>query len=165
MACRLDGAKPLPEPMLEYCYVGLLENISVKFQSEFKLYHWRRCPWKCRLRNDAQIVSASTCYGHKGINGPYTSSLIQSILFTTLFSMWEYYIGYHRDKRMAWQLTHSKWHHGINCFPRYMPFVTGEFTDGLHSQSYHDVLSFSFFLLAWSSCWTNKQAFDIFETS
>ena len=35
MACRLFGAKPLPEPMLAYCHLDSWEQISVKFESEF----------------------------------------------------------------------------------------------------------------------------------
>ena len=32
MACRLVGAKPLPEPMLEYCQLEILEtNLSEIF--------------------------------------------------------------------------------------------------------------------------------------
>ena len=33
-ACRLLGAKPLPEPMLAYCQLDSWEQISVKFESE-----------------------------------------------------------------------------------------------------------------------------------
>ena len=35
MACRLFGAKPLPEAMLAYCKLGHKEQISVKFESKF----------------------------------------------------------------------------------------------------------------------------------
>ena len=35
LACRLYGAKPLPEPMLAYCQLDSWEQISVKFESEF----------------------------------------------------------------------------------------------------------------------------------
>ena len=31
MACRLDGAKPLSEPMLTYCQVDPKEHISMEF--------------------------------------------------------------------------------------------------------------------------------------
>ena len=34
MACRLFGAKPLPEPMLAYCQLDHWEQISVKFELE-----------------------------------------------------------------------------------------------------------------------------------
>ena len=34
MACRLFGAKPLPEPMLVYCQLDSWEQISVKFESD-----------------------------------------------------------------------------------------------------------------------------------
>ena len=35
MACHLDGAKPLSESMLEYCWLDPWEQTAVKFQSEF----------------------------------------------------------------------------------------------------------------------------------
>ena len=34
MACRLFGAKPLPEPVLAYCQLDSWEQTSVKFKSE-----------------------------------------------------------------------------------------------------------------------------------
>ena len=49
MACRLFGAKPLPEPMLTYCELDSWEHISVKFESEFYHFHSGKCSWKCRL--------------------------------------------------------------------------------------------------------------------
>ena len=39
MACRLFGAKPLPEPMLAYCQLDPWEQFSVKFESEFYHFH------------------------------------------------------------------------------------------------------------------------------
>ena len=49
MACRLFGAKPLPEPMLAFCQLDSWEQISVKFESEFYNFDSRKCIWKCRL--------------------------------------------------------------------------------------------------------------------
>ena len=34
MACRLSGAKPLPEPLLPYCQLDPCEQTSVKFESK-----------------------------------------------------------------------------------------------------------------------------------
>ena len=34
MACRLFGAKPLPEPMLTYCQLDRQEQTSVIFQNQ-----------------------------------------------------------------------------------------------------------------------------------
>ena len=42
-ACRLIGAKPLPEPMMDYCQMDSWEHISVKFESEFCHFHSRKC--------------------------------------------------------------------------------------------------------------------------
>ena len=47
MACRLVGAKPLSEPMLECCQLDPKEHISVKFKSKFEIFHSRKCTWKC----------------------------------------------------------------------------------------------------------------------
>ena len=49
MASRLFGAKPLPEPMLDYCQLDSWEQVSVKFESEFDHFHSRKCIWKCSL--------------------------------------------------------------------------------------------------------------------
>ena len=49
MACRLFGAKPLPEPMLAYCQLDSYEHISVKFESESNHFHSRKWIWNCRL--------------------------------------------------------------------------------------------------------------------
>ena len=38
MACRLFGAKPLPEPLLAYCQLDSWKQISLEFESEF--YHF-----------------------------------------------------------------------------------------------------------------------------
>ena len=49
MACRLFGAKPLPEPLLPSCQLDSWEQISVTFESEFDHFHSGKCIWKCRL--------------------------------------------------------------------------------------------------------------------
>ena len=47
MACRLFGAKPLPQPMLAFCQSDSWEQISQKFESEFCHFQSRKCIWKC----------------------------------------------------------------------------------------------------------------------
>ena len=51
IACCLDGAKPLSEPMLTYCQLDPKEHISMKFYFKFKYFHLRKCVWICCLRN------------------------------------------------------------------------------------------------------------------
>ena len=51
MACRLVGAKPLSQPMLEYCQLDPWEQTSMKFQSQFIHFYSRKCIWKCRNFN------------------------------------------------------------------------------------------------------------------
>ena len=50
MACRLFGAKRLPE-LLNYCQLDLWEQNSVKFESKYKTFHSWKCVRNCRLRN------------------------------------------------------------------------------------------------------------------
>ena len=56
MACRLFGAKSLPEPMLTYCQLDPQEQISVKFHSKYKIFHSRKCIWTYRLRDAGHFV-------------------------------------------------------------------------------------------------------------
>ena len=62
MACRLIGAKPLSEPMLEYCWLDPWEQTSVKSLSKFIHFHLRKCIWKCRLEKGGHFISASMCF-------------------------------------------------------------------------------------------------------
>ena len=43
MACRLVGAKPLPEPMQDYCQLKPWEQTSVKPWAKFIYFHSRKC--------------------------------------------------------------------------------------------------------------------------
>ena len=45
MACRLDGAKPLSEPLLTYCQLDPKEHISITFYSKLKYLHSRKMRW------------------------------------------------------------------------------------------------------------------------
>ena len=38
MACRLFGAKPLPEPMLTYCQLDHWERLPMEFESKYKFF-------------------------------------------------------------------------------------------------------------------------------
>ena len=49
MACRLFGAKPLPEPMMAYCQLDSWEQSSAKFESELYDFHSRKCILTHRL--------------------------------------------------------------------------------------------------------------------
>ena len=51
--------KSLSEPMLKYCCLDPREQSSRKSQSEFILFHSRKCIWKCCLVNEDLFVSAS----------------------------------------------------------------------------------------------------------
>ena len=64
MACRLIGAKPLPEPVLAYCQLDSWEHISVKFESEFYHFHSRKCNWKCDLSRGNELNHCTTSLVH-----------------------------------------------------------------------------------------------------
>ena len=57
MACRLFGAKPLPEPMLACCQLDSWEQISVKFESEFYHLYKKKMHLKLSFANMAAILS------------------------------------------------------------------------------------------------------------
>ena len=38
MACRLHGAKPLPEPVLTYCQLDHWERLPIKLESKNKIF-------------------------------------------------------------------------------------------------------------------------------
>ena len=70
MACRLFGAKLLPEPMLAYCQLDSWEQISVKLEWEFFHFHSRKCIGNCRLPkwrplcpggNELNVTKLLTC--------------------------------------------------------------------------------------------------------
>ena len=50
MAWHLYGAKPLPEPMLTYHQVTYCEQASVKFESKYENFDWKKFIWKCHLQ-------------------------------------------------------------------------------------------------------------------
>ena len=56
MACRLFGAKPLPEPVLTYCQVDPCEQTSVKFESKCKTFQSWKCIRKCGLQKGGHFV-------------------------------------------------------------------------------------------------------------
>ena len=61
MACRLNGAKPLSEPVLTYCQIDTKEHASMKFYLKFKYSHSQKYIWTCRLWIGGNFFSASMC--------------------------------------------------------------------------------------------------------
>ena len=59
MACHLIGAKPLCEPMPEYCLLDPWEENSVKSFGIYK-FSLKTCNWKCPLKMTA-ILSRPQC--------------------------------------------------------------------------------------------------------
>ena len=77
MACRLFGAKPLPEPMLTFCQLDPLEQTSVKFESKYEIFRCWNCIWKrssvkwqpfCLGENDLNIVFSICMSQERGIS-------------------------------------------------------------------------------------------------
>ena len=53
MTCRLNGTKPLSEPMLTYCQLDLKEHISMKFYLKFNFFS---CKKNCWARDDLPAI-------------------------------------------------------------------------------------------------------------
>ena len=51
MSCRLDGAKPLSEPMLEIVDCTLRNKLQANLKLKFAHFFSRKCIWKCFLKN------------------------------------------------------------------------------------------------------------------
>ena len=108
MACPLVGAKPLSEPMLEYCWFGPYEQFSVKFQLKVIYFHSTKCVWKCGQEIGDIYVSASMCWHPKSstydapIYGTHEYSLQWVIL-------WYIYMQIYSDKEKNKQYLISFW--------------------------------------------------------
>ena len=61
MACRLVGAKPLSESLLDDCQLDPCEHNSMKFEAKYNNFIDQKGIWKCRLENGGNIVLASMC--------------------------------------------------------------------------------------------------------
>ena len=59
MACRLLGAMPFSEPMLNYCQLNPWQQTSVKFESKYHNFHSSKLLSKCCLQNGSHFVSAA----------------------------------------------------------------------------------------------------------
>ena len=62
MPCCLFGAKPLTEPILNYCQLHPWEQTSVKFDWQYKTFHSRKCIWICHLWNGGHFVWGDMSY-------------------------------------------------------------------------------------------------------
>ena len=85
MTCRLGGAKPSSEPMLEYCYLDPWEQTSVKSLSKFINIDLRKCIWKYHLENGGHFVSASMLSPGQSWNSKFWRPSIRTD-GTTLYS-------------------------------------------------------------------------------
>ena len=56
MDFRLFDAKPVAEPMLNYCESNHWEHISVKYEWKTNIFCDKKCTWKC-LQNGGYFVS------------------------------------------------------------------------------------------------------------
>ena len=59
---HLSCAKPLPEPILTYCWLDLKEWYSMKFWSEYNSFLSGKCISKCHLQNVSHFVLSSMSY-------------------------------------------------------------------------------------------------------
>ena len=55
LAYHLFNAKPIPGSMLTYCQLGPQEQTSMKFSTNLRTFHSRKCIWKCRLQTGSHL--------------------------------------------------------------------------------------------------------------
>ena len=117
MACRLFGAKPLPEPMLLFHQLDPKEKTSVKFETKYGTFHARKCVWNYRLRNGGHVCLGLNVLSSKHINKRAVKELLKNgaavgitgtILCMRLanerqrYSVWLSLIGWARTPCVHW---------------------------------------------------------------
>ena len=165
MACRLFGAKPLPEPMLAYCQLDSLEQISMKFESWFYHFHSRKCIWKYRLPK-----WRPSCPGGDELIVAVLNLLQEIQDISTLFIISQNWHVAGRSTASSWKTRiHApciinihddviKW----KTFPRYWPFVRGIHrlaVNSPHKGQWRRALMFSL-ICAWINGWANNRKDD-----
>ena len=125
MACRLDGAKPLSEPMLEYCYLDPLEQTSVKSQSKFIYFHSRKCIGKYRQQIGSHLVPASQYTHHTSPQWPsYGASLVIAVEKNDHAMM---RLGAHVTNDFSIVIQIPWWRHQMDTFSA-LQYLCGQFT-------------------------------------
>ena len=76
IACRLFGAKLLPEPILTYCQSDTKEQTSVKIESKYITFHSWKYIWKCHLRNGDHFAQ-----GDMSEANPWSVHSVYALLF------------------------------------------------------------------------------------
>ena len=107
MACRLFGAKPLPEPIMTSSQLDALQQTWVKFKTKHKTLHSWKCIWKCRLES-VNLLTAF-CPGGRWVN-KFVSGHFNwhHITYLTLLSIkvWcHYYLNHYWSHRAC--VVHS----------------------------------------------------------
>ena len=98
MAWRHFGIKPLPEAMLTYCQFDPQEQTSVKYQSKFKYFLWRKCVWFSHKM--ATILSCSAICILRKSNMNYTKVCRRSMLVVDdPVPIWHQCMGNHHDDK------------------------------------------------------------------
>ena len=106
MACRLFGAKPLPEPMLTHCQLDPEEQTSVEFKSKYKAFHYENA-FKNVVCEVATILSR-----RRWVNSCCDEFIIGNIKIQAHFSM----IGWHKWLKSVYVkdenlfILHSQYH-------------------------------------------------------
>ena len=100
MACRLFGAKPLPEPVLAYCQLESWEQISVNFESEFYHSHSRKYIWKCRLLYGDHFVQGEMSWRKK----VQCSDVMWAVLGSLWYHWCHFLLIYQARTFGVWQL-------------------------------------------------------------
>ena len=141
---------------------------------KFKHFHWRKCIWKCRLRNGGNFVSVSMCLGSHDTGVSRSVTPIFEVIKQTPKIGFVWYIKdrfghYFTDAMAAVVLCCNlsiideckehddviKWKH----FPRYLPFVRGIHRSPVnspHKGQWRGALMFSL-ICVWINGWVNNR--------
>ena len=68
MACRLFGAKPLSEPIMNNCELDPEEQISVKFESKHNNLQWKKINLMNVICKMAAILSRPSCDNPRNVS-------------------------------------------------------------------------------------------------
>ena len=110
MACRLVGAKPLSEPMLEYCLFYPQEQTSMKYLPKFIYFHSRKCIWKVLsvkrrpfcLSLNVHLGEAGRSSTHHFLNNGLSPSRHQAIIWTNAGILLILHLGTYFSEVLIW---------------------------------------------------------------
>ena len=128
MACRLDGTKPLSEPMLTYYQLDPEEHISMKFYLKFKYFHSSKCIWTCLLRNGDHFVQGEMSWLSRMNRSLFSTRKNYTTFTWSCIDKWKKicYIAMTPKIDSAWQGLSVKDNKGYSSFITWGTHICGD---------------------------------------